>query len=118
MIRRSICEKVKHIVPDSEEIILSPTMKFFQWRVAIVAKNKFYVARAYKNHIVLLDEFNRIPLPDNPVMNKAIKDHNVSAFYRSHQSIVGKSKKEKIISKYGLLIYVIEVRIIILSLPL
>lgn len=80
MIRRSICEKVKHIVPDSEEIILSPTMKFFQWRVAIVAKNKSYVARAYKNHIVLLDEFNRIPLPDNPVMNKAIKDHNVSAF--------------------------------------
>jgi inner membrane protein len=79
-LRRTICIKVRHLIPDVEQIILSPTMQFFQWRVAIIGKDKLHVARAYKNNIVLLDEFNRIPLPDDPVMTAATKDKNAAAF--------------------------------------
>ncbi|MCU9614642.1 metal-dependent hydrolase [Caldibacillus lycopersici] len=79
-LRNSICEIVKQQIPNTEDIILSPTVKFFQWRVAIIAKDMFYVARAYRNDVVLLDEYKRIPLPDNAIMDAAKQDKNISAF--------------------------------------
>lgn len=79
-LRKAVIQSIKRLVPDAEQIILNPTIKFFQWRVAVIAENKFYVARAYKRNIVLLDEFNRVPLPDNSMMDIAKKDKNIQAF--------------------------------------
>jgi inner membrane protein len=79
-LRRAVIRSIEDFIPDVEKIILNPTIKFFQWRVAVIAKDKFYVARAYKRSIVLLDEFKRVPLPDNPIMNVAIQDKNIQAF--------------------------------------
>lgn len=79
-IRKAVINSIKRLIPDAEQVILNPTIKFFQWRVAVIAKDKFYVARAYKRNIVLLDEFKRVPLPDNPMMDVAIMDKNIQAF--------------------------------------
>lgn len=79
-IRKSLVSMIKKRIPDTEEVILSPTMKFFQWRIAVIAKSKFYVDHAFRRSFTVVDEFERIPLPDNPIMNAAIKDKNVGAF--------------------------------------
>jgi len=80
IIRQSICKMIRKEIPNVEEIILSPTMRFFQWRIAVIAKEKFYVARGFRDHIEILDEYKRIPLPDNPIMDVAKKDENIAAF--------------------------------------
>lgn len=80
IIRKTLISVIKKRIPDAERIILSPTVKFFHWRVAVVTENKFYVGRAYRNSFHIVDEFDRIPLPDDPVMNAAVKDKNVAAF--------------------------------------
>ncbi|WP_062353198.1 metal-dependent hydrolase [Bacillus kwashiorkori] len=80
LLRKTICNMIKRRIPNVEQVILSPTMKFFQWRVAVTAKDKFYVARAYRRDIVFFEEYKRVPLPDNPVMDAARKDKNISAF--------------------------------------
>ncbi|MCB7070820.1 metal-dependent hydrolase [Caldibacillus sp. 210928-DFI.2.22] len=79
-IRKTLVSVIKKRIPDTEQVILSPTMKFFQWRIAVITKNRFYVAYAYQSSFTIVDEFERIPLPDTPVMNTAIKDTNVAAF--------------------------------------
>lgn len=80
MIRNTLISIIKNRIPDTEEVILSPTMKFFHWRVAVIAKNRFYVAQAYRRSFTIVDEFERIPLPNTPVMNAAIEDKNAAAF--------------------------------------
>lgn len=80
MLRKTICTIVKNRIPDAEDIILSPTMRFFQFRLAVIAKDMFYVGRVYRRDVVILDEYKRIPLPDNPIMNAAKQDVNASAF--------------------------------------
>ncbi|WAA12933.1 metal-dependent hydrolase [Fervidibacillus halotolerans] len=79
-IRKTIYETLKRRFPEAEKIILNPTFRFFRWRVAVVTKDKFYVARAYRRDIILLDEYKRLPLPDEPIMQIAKSDKNISAF--------------------------------------
>jgi len=79
-IRRSLIEQIKRRVPDSEKIILCPTIRFFQWRFVVTSKDKFYVGRAFRKDIVIYDEFTRVPLPDHPIIKAAKEDKNVSAF--------------------------------------
>jgi inner membrane protein len=72
--------KVKEIIPDATEIIIAPTMKFHQWRIAVISPSKFYVGRAEGNAVNILDEFVRVDIPKNEVLEAAMKDHNLSAF--------------------------------------
>jgi len=79
-IKKTLVSIIKRRIPNTEQIIISPTIKFFHWRVAVITKNRFFVAYAYQNSFTIVDEFERIPFPDTPVMNRAIKDTNVAAF--------------------------------------
>ena len=78
--QRRIRKEVLKLIPDATEIIIAPTMKFHQWRLAIRTKHQFFVGRGVKNKIIILDQFNRIPIPDTPVLEAAKKDKNLSAF--------------------------------------
>ncbi|WP_102347642.1 metal-dependent hydrolase [Bacillus sp. Marseille-P3661] len=75
-----VINKVKEKLPQVTEIIISPTYRFNQWHLAISCNKRFYVARAVDNEITILDEFEKIPVPDTPVMRAAMKDDNLSAF--------------------------------------
>ena len=78
--KQKVLSEVKKIIPDYTEIIISPTMKFNQWRLAIMNKHQFFVGRARNNHVNILDQFNRVPVPDSPVLEAAKMDKNLSAF--------------------------------------
>ncbi|KEF39285.1 putative membrane-bound metal-dependent hydrolase [Schinkia azotoformans MEV2011] len=78
--KRLIVHKVKKHIPDATQIIVSPTYRFNQWHLAISSETRFYVARAVNNEINFLDEYEKIPVPDTPVMKAAMKDENLSAF--------------------------------------
>lgn len=78
--QRRVMQEVKKIIPDATEIIIAPTMRFTQWRLAIMNKHQFFVGRAHNNEVHIIDQFNRIPVPDSPILEAAKKDDNLSAF--------------------------------------
>lgn len=78
--QRSIRQKVLKLIPDATEIIIAPTLKFNQWRIAITSPQQFFVGRGVNNQIIILDQFNRVPVPDTPVLDAAKEDKNLSAF--------------------------------------
>ncbi|WP_374724569.1 metal-dependent hydrolase [Calidifontibacillus erzurumensis] len=78
--KRQIIHKVKERIPDTTQIIISPTYRFNQWHLAITTKTKFYVARAVDLEINILDEYEKVPVPDTPIIKAAMKDENLSAF--------------------------------------
>ncbi len=79
-VQRAVRSAVRKKIPKAEQIITSPTIRFLQWRVAVIAENHFYVGRAYGSSITIFDEYERIQLPDLPVIEGAKKDKNISAF--------------------------------------
>ena len=80
MDKREIVKKIKETIPETIEIATSPTIKQNKWRVAITTKDMFLVATVEDGHIEIVDEFNKIPLPNIPVMEKALTDKNVESF--------------------------------------
>ncbi|WP_160725440.1 metal-dependent hydrolase [Bacillus sp. USDA818B3_A] len=78
--KNKVLQEVKKIIPDATEIIIAPTMRFHQWRIAAMNKEEFFVGRALNNNIEILDKFIRIPVPNTPVIEAAKKDKNLSAF--------------------------------------
>jgi inner membrane protein len=76
--------QIKHAIykkiPNVERIITVPTFRFREWHLAITAKDCFYVGRAKNGHIHILDQFEKCPLPDDPVIEAAKKDENIAAF--------------------------------------
>lgn len=84
LIRFTLQQAVKHAVkktiPGAEKIILSPTMRFFQWRVAANSSSTHYVGRAYGRSITIYDKFPIEPLPDTPLFHAALEDSNLAAF--------------------------------------
>jgi inner membrane protein len=78
--QRAVKSAVRRKIPDAEKIIISPTIRFFQWRLAVITKEHFYVARAYKNSIAIFDKYKRIKVPSLPMIEEAKKDKNLAAF--------------------------------------
>lgn len=78
--KRSVVHSVEKIIPDTTEIIVSPTFKFNQWHVAVESKNHFHVVRAVNGEIIIQDTFERKSLPKTPLMEAALIDDNLSAF--------------------------------------
>ncbi|MDP4084784.1 MAG: metal-dependent hydrolase [Bacillota bacterium] len=72
--------EVRKAIPDATEMIIASTMKFHHWRIAVTNEHQFFVGRAENYHFHILDTFNRIPVPDTPVLHAAKKDKNLSAF--------------------------------------
>lgn len=84
LIRFAVKGAVKHAVantiPDADEVIIAPTMRFFQWRVAASSAQYHYVGRAYGRAITIYDQFTKEPLPDFPEVEVAMQDENLRAF--------------------------------------
>ncbi len=78
--KKRILVEVRTIIPDATEIIIAPTMRFHQWRIAAVNKEQFFVGKAVNNRVEILDRFIRVPVPNTPVIEAAKKDKNLSAF--------------------------------------
>lgn len=78
--KQRVLAEVKVQLPDAEEIIIAPTMKYHQWRIAAMSKDKFFVGVAQNYHVRILDRFQRIAVPQTPVIEAAKKDKNLSAF--------------------------------------
>ncbi|MCA1025126.1 MULTISPECIES: metal-dependent hydrolase [Cytobacillus] len=78
--KKSVEAKVQKLIPDATEIIISPTMKYNQWRIAIKNKDSFFVGRALRGQVRIVDQFKRVPIPKTPIFNAATKDKNISAF--------------------------------------
>jgi inner membrane protein len=78
--QRRVKNEVMELIPDATEIIISPTMKFHHWRIAVINDHQFFVGRAERNKVNILDQFNRVPVPETPVLDAAKKDKNLSAF--------------------------------------
>ncbi|WP_141434360.1 metal-dependent hydrolase [Bacillus sp. 03113] len=77
---RQVLAEVKRMIPDAIEIIISPTLKFHKWKIAVINKHQFFVGKSTHNQVQILDQFNRIPVPETPVLEAAKKDKNLSAF--------------------------------------
>lgn len=75
-----VIKKVKEKVPNTTQVIISPTYRLAQWHIAISTETRFYVARAINNEVNILDEFEKVPIPETPVMKAALLDDNLSAF--------------------------------------
>lgn len=78
--QRRVLKEVKRLIPDATDIIISPTLKFHQWRIAVMNKHQFFVGRARNNKVTILDQFNRVSVPSSPIIEAAKKDKNLSAF--------------------------------------
>lgn len=78
--KQKVLREVKALIPDATEIIISPTMKFHQWRIAVMNKHQFFVGRSDNHQVQILDQFNRVKVPRSPVIDAAKKDKNLAAF--------------------------------------
>ncbi|WP_163971031.1 metal-dependent hydrolase [Oceanobacillus halotolerans] len=78
--KKEIVKKIHDHFPETEKVATSPTIKQNIWRVAITTTSHFYVGTVENGHIEIIDEFEKVPLPSNDLMEKVKKDKNVSAF--------------------------------------
>ena len=78
--KKEIVRKIYDFFPDTVQVATSPTMKQNNWRVAITTKSHFYVGSVDNGHIQIIDEFERVPLPQSEVMDLAKTDKNIAAF--------------------------------------
>ncbi|MBT2658968.1 metal-dependent hydrolase [Bacillus sp. ISL-18] len=78
--KMKVLTDVKSLIPDATEVIIAPTMRFHQWRIAAMNEKEFFVGRSVNQHVEILDRFIRVPVPNTPVIEAAKKDKNLSAF--------------------------------------
>lgn len=78
--KKQIQLEVRTIIPDATDIIIAPTMKFHQWKIAAMNEKLFFVGGAKNGRVEIYDKFERIPVPKTPVIEAAKKDANISAF--------------------------------------
>lgn len=78
--KREIVQKIKTHYPHVEKVVTSPTIKQNVWRVAITMPDRFFVGSVEDGHILIHDEFEKVPLPDSDIMKVAKKDKNIAAF--------------------------------------
>lgn len=79
-LQNAIKNAVHHAIQDEKYVIVAPTMKFFQWRVAAASETHYYVGQAYGRSITIYDKFKIHPLPKTALIEAALKDPNLSAF--------------------------------------
>lgn len=78
--RRYVISAVKKVLPHAEEIWASPSYSMRNYHIAAMTDTHYYVAKARKNQIDILDTFERTPIPENPIIEIAKQDENISAF--------------------------------------
>lgn len=80
ILKKKVYTTVTQMIPDATDIIIAPTLRFHQWRIAALSNDNFYVGRANRNRITIYDKFNRLPIPNSPILEAAKKDKNLAAF--------------------------------------
>lgn len=80
IVKAAVKRAVRNTIPDAIEIIIAPTIRFFQWRVAASSDEYHYVGRAYGRSVNIYDRFKREPLPLSPEIDAAMNDSNMEAF--------------------------------------
>ncbi|MCE4957522.1 metal-dependent hydrolase [Macrococcoides caseolyticum] len=83
MLQQSIKKAAIKLIPKDEQIIktfVAPTIRFFEWRVAIQTNTHDYIGRSYKRSVNFSDRFKRMPFPDHKYMQYAQYDENFRAF--------------------------------------
>lgn len=80
IMQQTVRSAVLKTITDADEIIIAPTMRFNQWRLAVISDDCFYVGRAFKRSITIFDKFQRVPVPETPLIKAAKNDRNISAF--------------------------------------
>jgi inner membrane protein len=78
--QRIIKTAVKLQIPEARKIIMLPTLRYHNWKVAVTTEKHFYVARATNGYVTVLDQFERVPLPQSDVLDVAKYDKNLAAF--------------------------------------
>lgn len=78
--KREIVNLIKNFLPNVEFVATSPTIKQNNWRVAITTTSHYYVGIVEDGHITIIDEFKRVPIPENELIEIAKSDKNISAF--------------------------------------
>lgn len=78
--QRRVADAARELIPDVVDIIISPTIYFKQWHLAITTKEHFYVARAVNEKIIIHDQYEKCPIPKTAVIEAAKKDENLAAF--------------------------------------
>ncbi|MDC3418199.1 metal-dependent hydrolase [Aquibacillus salsiterrae] len=78
--KRALVKQIERDIPNVTYIATSPTMRQSKWRLAISTDDRFYVGRAEKGQIEIVDEYEKVALPNNKVIKKAKNDPNISAF--------------------------------------
>lgn len=78
--KRVVSKSVNRIIPDATEIIVSPTIRFNTWHVAVKSKEFFHVIRVVDGEIIVQDTFDRSPIPHTPIIDAARRDVNLAAF--------------------------------------
>ncbi|APH06249.1 metal-dependent hydrolase [Bacillus weihaiensis] len=78
--KRRIIEQLHKRIKKIDQILISPTMRFRHWHIAVMTEDKFFVARSVNGRLIFLDEFERIPVPQTEVIKAAEEDDNISAF--------------------------------------
>ena len=66
--------------PDATHIFTSPTFKWRQWHLVVRTNEMMYVAESRRGEINYFEEYPFEPIPEDPIIEAAQKDDNLSAF--------------------------------------
>ncbi|WP_035725887.1 metal-dependent hydrolase [Gracilibacillus boraciitolerans] len=78
--KREIVKILDQHFDNIKKVATSPTIKQNVWRVAFATEQHYYVGRVEDGHVEIDDKFYNIQIPNNPLMDIAMKDKNISAF--------------------------------------
>lgn len=78
--RREIVHKTYEYFPTMTYIATSPTIKQNHWRIAFTTDDRYFVGIVENGHIQIIDEFEKVPLPNSQIIDVAKKDKNILAF--------------------------------------
>lgn len=78
--KQQVVKHAKKLHPNATHIFISPTFRWNVWHLVIRTPEKMYVAESRKHKINFFETYPFEPIPDDPIINKAREDDNLSAF--------------------------------------
>lgn len=79
-VKAAVKQAITNTIPNATEVIIAPTMRFFQWRIAASSEDFHYVGRAYGRSITIYDRYAKKELPEFPEIEAAKTDENIKTF--------------------------------------
>ncbi|EIT84670.1 membrane-bound metal-dependent hydrolase [Fictibacillus macauensis ZFHKF-1] len=78
--RHRVARAVATQIPETKDVIISPSLKWSHYHIAVKTKRQFFVANMTHGVLTILDTFDRMAIPNTPIMHAAMNDKNISAF--------------------------------------